>query len=74
MSLRWKIVIETWPHTTGKGVDADQALCGERERYFYVDAEDIRDALKLGLCISEGICSNPAVWLAPITAIGRYRP
>lgn len=66
---RWRIIIESWPHSTGKGQDADQKAAGEREVYFYVDADDIRDAMKMARCFAEGMECNPAVWRAPITAV-----
>lgn len=74
VSDRWHIVIEAWPHSTGNGKEADQALAGERIQYYYVDAEDIKAALKLGLCIAGGMKSNPAVWEAPITSIAKVKP
>lgn len=66
---RWEIHIEAWPHSTGKGADADQAAAGERNHYFYVYAEDIGEALKMAQCFAEGMESSPAVWRAPIVAI-----
>ena len=70
---RWKIIIEAWPHSSGKGQEADQAAAGEREQYFYCSAEDIQDAMRFADCFAEGMKSNPAVWVAKITGINRYR-
>jgi hypothetical protein len=71
---RWRITIEAWPHSTGKGADKDQALAGEREQTFHVVAYDIREAMKLADCISEGMQSNPMVWKAPIKGIIQVPP
>jgi len=67
--LRWRITIEAWPHSTGKGQEEDQKAAGDRERYFYVDAEDIADAMKMARCFAEGMKANPAVWMAPIMGV-----
>jgi len=71
--VRWQITIEAWPHSTGNGADADQALAGERAHYFYVDAEDIGEAMKMARCFAEGMERNPAVWRAPIYGVHVYR-
>jgi hypothetical protein len=72
--MRWRIAIETWPHSTGKGQAVDREAAGavDGERYFYVDAEDVTEALKLAQCIAMGIESHPAVWKAPIYGVHRY--
>ena len=66
---RWRIIIEACPHSTGAGQEADQKMAGDRERYFYVDADDIREAMKMAHCFAQGIETNPAVWRAPITGV-----
>ena len=45
MSDHWSITIEAWPHSTGKGQCVDQEACGERSTVYYIDAEDMEDAL-----------------------------
>ncbi len=71
--LRWRITIEAWPHSTGAGQEADQKAAGDRTHYFYVDAEDIRDAMRMAECFAEGMKRNPAVWMAPIMGVHVYR-
>ena len=68
-SRRWKIAIEAWPHATGKGAEADQAAAGERTNYFYVDAEEIAEAVTMARCFAEGMMRNPMVWQAPIVGV-----
>lgn len=70
---RWHIVIEAWPHSTGKGQDVDQAAAGERVQSYYVEANDVRAALRSATCIQNGMVSNPAVWEAPIIGITRVK-
>lgn len=72
--MRWRIAIETWPHSTGNGQENDRKAAGaeDGERYFYVDAEDVTDALKLAQAIAMGIEAHPAVWKAPIYGVHRY--
>lgn len=70
---RWQITIEAWPHSTGKGHELDQQAAGDREQYFYVDALNIEDAMRLAHCFQAGIAANPAVWLAPIMGVHRYK-
>jgi hypothetical protein len=70
---RWRITIEAWPHSTGAGKDADQKTAGERTNYFYVDANDITEAMKMARCFQEGMLRNPAVWEAPIMGVHVYR-
>jgi len=48
-------------------------LAGERAHYFYVDAEDIGEAMKMARCFAEGMERNPAVWRAPIYGVHVYR-
>jgi hypothetical protein len=73
---RWRITIEAWPHSTGNGQEADQKAAGDREHYFYVDADDIGAAMKMARCYAEGMERNPAVWRPPITGVhvDRSRP
>lgn len=69
---RWRIHIEAWPHSTGAGADADQKAAGARTNYFYVDADDITDAMQMARCFAEGVKRNPAVWMAPIWGVSVY--
>lgn len=69
---RWRITIEVWPHSTGAGQEADQKAAGDRTNYFYVDAQDIADAMKMARCYAEGLERNPAVWRAPIRGVHVY--
>ncbi|MDB5412107.1 MAG: hypothetical protein JWR10_442 [Rubritepida sp.] len=66
---RWRITIQAWPYSTGSGAATDQKAAGEREQNFYVDASDIRLAMKMAECIASGIEANPAVWQAPIVGV-----
>jgi hypothetical protein len=70
--MRWRITIEAWPHSTGKGQENDQAAAGDRVRYFYTDADDMREAYKLAQAYSEGVQSHDMVWRAPITCITQW--
>ena len=70
---RWRITIQVWPYSTGRGADEDQKAAGERVRYFYVNAHDIRDAMKMAQCFAEGIETSPAVWKAPIYGVNLER-
>lgn len=72
--MRWRIQIEAWPHSTGAGQRADQAVAGERTHFFYVDAYDITEAMKMARCFAEGMERNPAVWRAPIYGVSVYPP
>lgn len=65
----WKITIEAWPHSTGRGQAIDQKDAGERSASYVVRAQDAKDALQFAEAIAMGIRSNPMVWRAPITAI-----
>ena len=69
MTDRWLVTIEAWPHSTGKGQEADQTLAGERRQDFVVRAEGMAAALKHAECIAQGMRANPMVWRAPIIAI-----
>lgn len=73
MMERWQITIEAWPHSTGNTREKDQEAAGERLQSYYVDAENIKEAVRIGGYISEAMQSNPAVWRAPITAIMRVK-
>ena len=70
--MRWQISIEIWPHSTGAGAEADQKAAGDRQRYFYVEADCIERAYMSARCIQSGILCNPAVWKAPIIFVGAY--
>jgi hypothetical protein len=66
---RWLVTIEAWPHSTGKGQDADQKAAGDRVQKFAVRAGDMEDALQAADYIAQGMRTNPMVWRAPITGI-----
>jgi hypothetical protein len=69
--MRWRITIEVWPHSTGKGAAADRQAAGEREQYFYADARDVDEAFGMARCFEEGVCANPAVRGAQILGVHR---
>ena len=69
---RWRITIRAWPHSTGNGQEADQKAAGDPEHYFYVDANNIREAMKMAECFAHGMERNPAVWQAPIMGVHVY--
>jgi hypothetical protein len=73
MTEKWHIVIEAWPHSSGKGQSHDQQAVGDRVQSYYVETNEIGDALQMARCIVDGIESNPAVWRAPIMGITRVR-
>jgi hypothetical protein len=68
---RWRITIEPHPFSSGKGAEADRKAAGadEGSHHFYVDAGDIREAMKMAQCFAEGMKRNPAVWEAPIIGV-----
>lgn len=72
--MRWRISIATYAYSTGNGSEADKKAAGaeDGDRYFYVDAQDFREAVKMAGCYSEAIKSHPAVWEAPIMGVNRY--
>lgn len=72
--MRWRITIAVWPHSTGNGTASDKKAAGaeDGDRYFYVEAEDFRDASRLAFAYSEGVKSHPAVWQAPIMGVHRH--
>ena len=72
--MRWRIIIAVYPHSTDKGQDADKKAAGaeDGDKYFYVNAGDFDDVVKMARCFSEGIESHPAVWKAPIMGVHRY--
>lgn len=74
--MRWKIAVEAWPHSTGNGDEADKKAAGADEgaHFFYVDAGDIDEAMRMARCFAEGIERNPAVWKAPILGVYVERP
>ena len=74
--MRWRITIAVYPHSTGNGQDADRKAAGaeDGDRYFYIDADNFRDAAKMAGCYSEAIKSHPAVWEAPIMGVHRCDP
>jgi hypothetical protein len=68
---RWRITIEVHPHSTGNGAEADRKAAGADDgaHHFYVDADTIREAMKMAECFAEGMKRNPAVWEAPIRGV-----
>lgn len=66
---RWRVTIEAWPHSSGKGQEADQAAAGPRTNDFVVRAVDMSAALEAAEHIAMGMRVNPMVWRAPITGI-----
>lgn len=73
MIMDWKITIEAWPHSTGKGADEDQKAAGDRVQVYYTRAESIHEAAGHAKLIVAGMESNPMVWQAVITGIVRVR-
>lgn len=73
MSL-WKVTIEAWPHSSGRGNVIDQKEAGERVQSFAVRADNMEDALQAAEFIAQGMRTNPMVWRAPITAIIQEQP
>lgn len=73
MSDRWKVTIDRWPYSTGKGQDVDQLNAGERTSVFEVRATDISEALVKAKLYQQGIESSPHVWQAPISKIEQVR-
>jgi hypothetical protein len=69
MADRWIITIEAWPHSTGKGDNADQEAAGPRKNDFAVRALDMKAAFEAAEHIAMGMRVNPMIWRAPITAI-----
>ena len=69
--MRWKIVIEAWPYSTGAGHEADQATAGDRKQFFYVTASEFSEAAKLAACFSQGMERSTTIWRAPIMGVFR---
>lgn len=74
MMRRWRITIRVWPHSTGKGRDADVKSAGadDGDLYFYVTADDFKEASKCAFCVAQGVEANPAVWKANIIGVAVY--
>lgn len=70
---RWRITIESWPHSTGKGYDADQAAAGPRKNDFVIRAIDMKAAFESAEHIAMGMRVNPMCWRAPIVSISALR-
>jgi hypothetical protein len=73
VTMQWRATIAIFPHSTGSGQEADRKAAGaeEGERYFYYEAQEFRDAVKMAECFASGIKSHPAVWDAPIMGVHR---
>lgn len=67
---RWRISIEVYPFS---GADPKAAGSEDGPHNFYVDANDIREAMKMAECFQQGMKRNPAVWEAPILGVHRER-
>lgn len=67
---RWKIEIQIMPFS---GACPKAAGAADGNPYFYVDAENMRGAMKAAEHVQMGIKANPAVWEAPIIAIVKER-
>jgi len=68
---RWRISIEVYPF---QGADRKAAAADDGPHYFFVDAHDIREAMKMAECFQQGMKRNPAVWEAPILGVYREAP
>lgn len=58
--MRWKITVNVWPHSTGRGQDIDQAAAGAREQSFTIDGDEFAAAYKAAKFIVVGIEASPA--------------
>ncbi len=67
----YDIVIEVWPHSTGRGSSVDQMQAGAREQHYRVIADRLQDALVIAETLCIGIQQNPIVWQTPIKSIGQ---
>jgi hypothetical protein len=65
----WKVVIEVWPHSTGRGQTIDQKQAGDRVAEYTVRGDTIKDALAVVGAIEAGIKHNPIVWKTSVTSI-----
>jgi hypothetical protein len=67
----YEVVIEMWPHSTGRGADVDQKQAGARETRFQVRADDMKSAMTVAETLCLGMQQNPMVWQTPIKSIGQ---
>lgn len=67
----YEVVIEVWPHSTGRSSEVDQMQAGAREQRFQVKADDIRGAMVMAETICLGLKQNPIVYMTPIKSIGQ---
>jgi len=74
MNYHFHIVIEAWPHQTGKGQQADQAEVEPRERHFNITASCMADAYRMACAIEMGIKSHSKVWETCMTSIVKDKP
>ena len=74
--MRWRITIVIYPHSTGNGQEADRKAAGTDggDHYFYVDAEDFKEAVKMASCYVAALQSHPAVWQTHIMGVHRLIP
>ena len=58
--MRWRITIVIYPHSTGNGQEADRKAAGTDggDHYFYVDAEDFKEAVKMASCYVAALQSH----------------
>lgn len=68
---RWRATIQVWPHSSGKGGEADQKAAGERVQTIEFTASGIDDAIAKVKLYQRGVEANPMVWQAPIYKIER---
>ena len=68
---RWRISIAVHPFS---GACRKAAAADDGPHNFYVDARDIREAMKMAECFQQGMQRNPAVWEAPILGVSREPP
>lgn len=72
-NYKFKGVVHVWPHSTGKGQEADQESAGERVREVIVRANTLREALEKVELYRDGIETGPMVWQAPIQSVEQIR-
>lgn len=68
---KWRVTLQAWPHSTGRGADQDQKDAGEREQTYTVHADTLERAAKAAAEIARAVESNPMVWQAPIMRLER---
>lgn len=69
MSYQYKITIEAWPHSTGRGQAQDQKDAGPHTQEYTVGADSMRHACGIADQLARAVERNPMVWQAPIRSI-----